>query len=108
MTASGGGSGGSDEEGRARYLKRHFSYIRDMIQRRLNYPKLAREMGWEGKVTVSFIVSESGYVEDIKVVSSSGFEILDKNATEAVRNTSPFPKPPVRAALIVPITYKLY
>lgn len=108
IAVSGGGSGGSLEEGKGRYLKAHFSYIRNMIQRNLTYPKLAREMGWEGRVTVSFIVCESGYVEDIKVVSSSGFETLDKNAVEAVRRTSPFPRPPIRAELIIPITYRLY
>lgn len=104
---SGGGSGGSDEEGKTRYLKRHFSYIRDMIQRNLTYPRIAREMGWEGKVTVSFIVSESGYVDGIKITESSGFGVLDKNAVETIKKVSPFPRPPVKAELIIPIVYRL-
>jgi protein TonB len=107
MTASGGSSGGSAEEGKGRYLKAHFSYIRDRIQRNLTYPKIAREMGWEGKVTVSFIVSESGYVDNIKIIETSGVNILDKNAVETIKRVSPFPRPPVKAELIMPIVYRL-
>lgn len=107
IVSSGGGLGGSKEEEKSRYLKAHFSYIRDRIQKNLTYPKIARERGWEGKVTVSFIVYESGYVEDVKVTESSGFDVLDKNAIETVKRASPFPRPPVRAELIIPISYKL-
>ncbi len=105
--SSGDASEGSDAEKRARYLKRHFSYIKDLIQRNLTYPRAARKMGWEGKVTVSFVVCENGYVESIKIIETSGIWILDKNAVDTVRKVSPVPKPPVKAELIVPIVYKL-
>jgi len=105
--SSGDASGGSDEEKRARYLKRHFSYIKDMIQKNLVYPRVARKMGWEGKVTVSFVVCENGCVEDIKIIETSGIWVFDKNAVDTIRRISPVPKPPVKAELIVPIAYKL-
>lgn len=104
---SGGGSAGSDEEGRTRYLKRHFSYIRDMIQRKITYPVIARQMGWEGKIVLSFIICADGYVREIKIVQSSGVRILDKNAIEAVKEALPFPKPPIEAQVIIPIVYRL-
>jgi len=99
--------GNSIEEARQRYIKEHFSYIRDIITRNLSYPYMARKMGWSGRVTLSFIVSESGAAMDIKILESSGFDLLDRNAVETVKKVSPFPKPPVRAEVIIPIVYRL-
>lgn len=101
------GAGNSEEKARMRYLKEHFSYIRDTIMKNLSYPHMARKRGWEGRVTVSFIVYESGHVENIKILESSGFGILDKNAIETIKRVCPLPKPPVRAELIMPIVYRL-
>ncbi len=100
-------SGSSEEKAKIKYLKEHFAYIRDVILKNLAYPHMARKMGWEGKVTVSFVVRESGHVENIKIIESSGVGILDKNAVETIKRVLPFPKPPVKAELIMPIAYKL-
>lgn len=104
---SGGGSENADAAGRIKYLKANFSYIKDLINRKITYPKTARQMGWEGKVKVSFIISSDGYAKGIKILWSSGIESLDKNAVEAVKSASPFPKPPVEAQIIIPILYRL-
>ena len=108
MASSGGyGNGDSGILGRKRrYLKENFAYIRDLIQREVTYPKLARQMGWEGKVTVSFIVKSDGHAKEIKIKNSSGIEILDRSSIEAVEKASPFPRPPVEAQIIIPISYK--
>jgi protein TonB len=105
--AATGSSAASREEATAIYLKKHFSYIRELIQKSLMYPRIARARGWAGKVTVSFVVFENGKVEDVKVNESSGFAILDKNALDTIKKASPFPRPPVRAELIMPIVYRL-
>lgn len=97
----------SREEEIALYLKKHFSYIRDLIQKSLLYPKIAKAKGWEGKVLVSLVVFEDGNIADIKVTESSGFALLDKNALETIKKASPFPKPPVKAELTLPIVYRL-
>ena len=104
---SGRGFGNTGDLEKVRYLKANFSYIKDMIQKRIIYPAFARRMGWEGKVNASFIVSSDGFVKGIKILKSSGFEILDKNAIEAIKGASPFPNPPVEAQIIIPIIYKL-
>lgn len=88
------------------YLKVHFAYIKALIQRCAVYPILARKMGWEGRVTISFVISLNGNVRDIKIHKSSGKELLDKSAVSAVLMASPFPKPPVEAQLIIPVSYK--
>ncbi|MDI6729487.1 MAG: energy transducer TonB [Thermodesulfovibrionales bacterium] len=102
-----GASGNSEEKARMRYLKEHFAYIRDTIMKNLSYPHMARRMGWAGKVTVSFVVCENGYVENLKILETSGIGLLDKNAMGTIKKVMPFPKPPVRAELIMPIVYRL-
>jgi protein TonB len=64
-------------------------------------------MGWEGKVVVAFMVLSDGSVRDIRVVQGSGYAVLDRGAVEAVRNASPFPRPPAEAEIITPVLYRL-
>jgi TonB family protein len=106
-TAYGAGSGNTIEGKKTGYLRANFSYIKDMIERRITYPDSARRMGWKGNVKVSFIISSSGHVRDIRLIQSSGYGILDNNVIEAVKDASPFPKPPVEAQIIIPIVYNL-
>ena len=89
------------------YVKVNFHNIQNDIQNKISYPRLARKMGWEGKVVVSFMVGEDGRVQNVHIVKSSGFSALDKNATATIRKAAPFPCPPVRAELVVPVIYRL-
>lgn len=84
-----------------------FTGIRDGIQRRIAYPATARRMGWEGKVVVAFLLLPDGSVRDIRVVQGSGHPVLDRGAVDAVRNASPFPRPPVEAEIVTPVVYRL-
>ena len=95
------------EKARKKYLKEHFTYIRDAILNKLSYPHMARKMGWSGTVKISFCVCENGSVTDVKVVNSSGFGLLDNSAVDTIKKTAPFPKPPIMAEVVMPITYKL-
>jgi protein TonB len=106
-TGTGHGSGSSGEAGRAAYLKEHFAFIRELILKHLTYPTVARRMGWKGRLTVSFVICEGGGVENVRIVRSSGHKILDENALSTVRKIQPFPKPPVRAEIVIPIEYRL-
>ena len=90
-----------------RYLKEHFNYIKDSVQKEISYPRIARKMGWQGRVLISFVVCRDGSVRDIRIVESSGFNALDKNAVEVIQKNAPFPIPPVSAELIIPVIYKL-
>jgi protein TonB len=89
------------------YVKANYSYIRDVVERKTNYPSIARKMGWEGKVLVAFTICDDGQVEDIRIIKSCGFKSLDKNAIKTIKQCAPFPKPPVRAEVTLPITYRL-
>ena len=90
------------------YLRSNLAYIKEMIQKNIAYPNIARRNGWTGKVTVSFIIAHDGRVRDIEITRSSGFECLDKNAVRAVERSSPFPHPPLEARIIIPILYELH
>lgn len=90
------------------YLKANFSFIRDLVKRKTSYPNIARRMGWEGRVLVAFIVCTDGQVEDIRIIKSCGFKALDKNAIKTIKGCAPFPKPPIRAEVTLPITYRLH
>ena len=64
--------------------------LHDEIARNKHYPALARRQHREGTATVSFALYPDGVIEDIKVVSSSGYGRLDKAASSAVSESSPF------------------
>lgn len=100
-------TGETPEKRNAGYIELNYAYIKDKIQKNISYPLMARKMGMEGKVIISFIVRESGEAEEIKILKSSGFSLLDKNVIETIKKILPFPAPPVRAELIVPVTYRL-
>lgn len=96
------------ETAQQHYVKEHFAYIRDLVTRRLAYPPLARRMNWSGKTVVSFIIQEDGSISTLKVVESSRHAILDQSALDTVRAVAPFPKPPVRAEIVLPVQFALH
>jgi TonB family C-terminal domain len=93
------------EEG---FLRERLSVIADIVQRHINYPPIARRMGWEGKVLVSFVLEPNGDIRDLKVLKSCGYEVLDKEALDAIRRSyKDFPKPPVSVVVKLPISFRL-
>ncbi|MFZ5775837.1 MAG: energy transducer TonB [Thermodesulfobacteriota bacterium] len=49
------------------------------------YPRLARRLGQEGVVLLEVAVSVSGQVDEVRIQTGSGHEVLDEAALEAVR-----------------------
>jgi protein TonB len=64
-------------------------------------------MGWTGRVVVCFQVMKNGRVDKIRVKNSSGYEILDSNVVDTIREVEPFPPPPEWVELSMPILYRL-
>ncbi len=96
--------GGKEEKP---YLQNNFAHIRKLILQNLTFPTAARKMGRTGKLLVKFTIMQSGEVAEITILSSSGHDQLDDNVISAIQRTSPFPKPPAPAQLILPIAYRL-
>jgi protein TonB len=103
------GSGGEStaDTGSKRYMREHFAYIQNRIQGNIEYPEKARRMIWKGTVVMSFVITSDGHVESVLILRSSGFSVLDHNAIEAIHRSTPFPKPPVSARIVIPINYDL-
>lgn len=85
---------GSVETGASSDLYLHFL---DLVKRRIEaakrYPLWASKRGFEGTALVQFEILCEGHCQDVKVVGSSGFKILDKAAMETINRASPFPSP---------------
>jgi protein TonB len=89
------------------YVKRNFNYIQRRIRDRLVYPPQARRAGIQGVAEVNFTIHIDGTVSGVMVKVTSGQEILDQAAIEAVHAAAPFPSPPVPARIAIPIAFRL-
>jgi TonB family protein len=89
--------------------ERDFAFIRDTILKRIKdkYPDRARRMGWEGKVLLSFVVLENGSIQNVKIINSSGFRILDDSARDVIEKTTFTQKIPYSRPVHLPVEYKL-
>lgn len=81
--------------------------VRDIIAANKKYPSVAKRRGIQGSVTVAFSVYLDGRIIKPLVVSTSGFDILDKTALEILAESSPLPFPPEQMDLSLPISFKL-
>ena len=74
--------------------KRYVDYaraIKERILSRWTYPAAAKDNLIEGKLLVVFSLGEKGEMREIRVAESSGHQVLDLEATRAVRSAAPFP-----------------
>jgi protein TonB len=85
----------------------------EFIRRNIVYPELAKEMGKEGTVYVSFIIDEKGQVESSKILKGIGAG-CDQEAARVVNKLPKFKKPgrnalgkPVKVIFNIPIAFKL-
>jgi len=104
---TGHGMSGSRDGETKEYMARNFGYIRDLIVNNLKYPYTARRMGWKGSLTVAFVILENGTVEAARVIRSSGHDLLDQTVIKTVQTLQPYPKPPSKAEVIIPIAFRL-
>ena len=55
-------------------------------QPRLLYPKAAQENSFSGKTEIVLLVSKTGKVDDVQIVKSSGYKVLDSAAVDYSKN----------------------
>ena len=75
------------------------------IEQAKTYPRLARERGIEGTVLVRFKVLQTGAIEKVDIVKSSGSDILDTASVRTVYRAAPMPY--VNGWVEVPMSYVL-
>lgn len=103
----GNGEPGDGLDSGGYYLKLNYGQIRNLLGNNLVYPKIARRMGWSGEVHVSFLLKMDGTVDEVLIVKSCGFPVLDKSAVKTIEKASPFPNPETDVRIMIPIAYNL-
>jgi len=79
-----------EDEELKKSLLRYQDSIKQKIQKEKQYPRWALRSRHEGSTRITFSVLSSGQIEGLRLINSSGFDELDKEALEAVRRASPF------------------
>ncbi len=95
--------------------KRDYSWLAQELNQRIEqmirYPAEARLNHAEGTVIVKIVVNDSGEIESLKIVQSSGYALLDEEALALLRRISPLklrePLGKASVALKQPIRYSL-
>ncbi len=82
--------------------------LREKIARTLEFPRLAKRLGYSGTTHVALALSKTGIVRDLKISQPSGYEILDKAAIVTLKKVLQTTKPPVEIEqLVIPIAFNL-
>ncbi len=69
------------------------SKIRSLIERKKYYPRLARRLSHEGTAVLRLVIAANGSIDELHLLQSSGYSLLDKAALDAVKKAGPFPSP---------------
>jgi protein TonB len=77
----------------------------------ISYPRRARRKGYEGTVLLEVLVNRNGKVDDLRIIASSGYAILDRSAVKSVKTWSFIPakkgNDTVDMWVQVPVRFKL-
>ncbi len=68
----------------------YFTNMRKAIELVWNYPSEASMRGMQGEVGLEFAINKDGTAGKIRVLKSSGYEVLDRAIVEAIKLASPF------------------
>lgn len=82
------------------------------IGRYQRYPHVAQVRQWQGTTLLQLLLTAGGDLAEVRVVSSSGHEILDRQAIDMVREAAPLPRLPAAIAgrpltIDVPVVFRL-
>jgi len=72
----------------------YFTKIKQLIESQWEYPELAQRYGLQGRLAVEFTIGAHGQLERLRVVRSSGSQLLDEEALRAIKAAAPFPPIP--------------
>jgi protein TonB len=72
----------------------YFNRIKQAINQKWEYPELAKRYGLQGTLLLEFVVGANGQIEQLRLVRSSGSQLLDDEALRAIKAAAPFPPIP--------------
>ncbi len=104
----GSGSGGGGGGGAVTEVRYNANYLHNP---KPIYPDIAKEREWEGRVLVRVQVTAEGTCDGVELHKSSGYEVLDKAALDAVRQWRFIPAKQggvaVASKVTIPIDFRL-
>lgn len=108
------GTGRSDANASAVAKASYARLLLTRLQRAIVYPRRAQRRDIEGIVRVEVVLAASGALKTVRLVGTSGSDILDEAALALVRRVAPFPAVPQDLsprgqdfAFVAPIQYRL-
>lgn len=94
------------------YLEKNlnnFQVITQRVLNRLGYPKLAAKLRIGGVNIVEFMFHPDGSITNLKITSSSGYEIFDKYSLELIEIAyKDYPRPTTSTKLKFNVNYQAY
>lgn len=107
------GQARNSETGSDAHLVNHLlAELRAAFDARFVYPPLARRHGWQGQVRVGLTVGPDGHLSELRILSSSGYAILDRDALQTLARIGALPQALPRLdarphRLQLPVVYRL-
>lgn len=101
------------EMGSDTHLVNHLlAELRAAIDAQFIYPPLAHRHGWQGHVRVELTVEPNGHLSELRILSSSGYAILDRDALQTLTRIGSLPQVIPRLdgqsyRLQLPVVYRL-
>ena len=68
--------------------------VRQRIANAQSYPRIARRRGMEGQPVIVFTLDKRGRLTQVDLAQTSGYQLLDQAALEAVQQAAPYPEIP--------------
>ncbi len=95
-----------------KFIRSNLNRIQAITQHYLSmrgYPPFAVEQHMQGVNVVEFYLHPNGNITDLKVISSSGFSVLDDNSLDTIRTAyKDYPRPKETTKIRFYIHYQLY
>jgi periplasmic protein TonB len=72
----------------------YFNKIKQSIELQWEYPEVALRYGLQGRLSLEFAIAANGQLERLRILRSSGSQVLDDEAMRAIKAAAPFPPIP--------------
>ncbi len=92
--SSGRGNGPVNLNTRDPIFVTYFTKLKQSIEQQWEYPEMALRYGLQGALALEFTIGSGGQLEQLRVIRSSGSELLDSEAIRAIKAAAPFPPIP--------------
>jgi len=72
----------------------YFNKVKQTIEQHWEYPEMALRYGLQGRLALEFTINGGGQLEGLRLIRSSGSQLLDEEALRAIKAAAPFPPIP--------------